>query len=96
MSAARSRPGSDDFEVLPENWEAVELFVAVGTQWRKSVVASLNGGGVIYEGLDYPAVEAAMRMFGFRRKRHRELFAAVRVMERAALKVFSDRTLRSS
>ena len=82
--------------MLPENWEAVELFVAVGTQWRKSVVASLNGGGVIYEGLDYPAVEAAMRMFGFRRKRHRELFAAVRVMERAALKVFSDRALRSS
>ncbi|ALP62823.1 DUF1799 domain-containing protein [Paraburkholderia caribensis] len=95
MAAARSRGSTDDFEVLAENWDAVELFAACGTQWRKSVVASLTGGGVFYEGLDYPAVEAAMRMFGFRRKRHRELFDAVRVMERAALQVFTDRASRS-
>lgn len=95
VSAARSRPSDDDFEVLPENWDAVEVFTSLGTQWKKSVVSSLSGGGVFYEGLDYSAVEAVLRMFGFKRKRHRVLFGAVRVMERAALAVFTARSAQS-
>ncbi|ACD15595.1 DUF1799 domain-containing protein [Paraburkholderia phytofirmans] len=95
VEVARSRPGEDDFEVLPENWDAVEVFTSLGTQWKKSVVSSLSGGGVFYEGLDYSAVESVFRMFGFKRKRHRELFDAVRVMERAALDVLSARASRT-
>ena len=95
VGAARSRPGDDDFEVLPENWDAVEVFTSLGTQWKKMVVSSLSGGGVFYEGLDYSAVESAIRMFGFKRKRHRALFSAVRVMEREALAVFTARSARS-
>jgi hypothetical protein len=95
VSAARSRANEDDFEVLPQNWDAVEVFVSLGTQWKKSVVSSPGGGGVFYEGLDYSAVESVIRIFGFKRKRHRELFDAVRVMERAALEVFSARASTS-
>lgn len=66
-------------EVWPENWPAVELFCAVATQWRASF------GGVI--GLDYTAVEAAMRMMRIKPDDRRDLFARLRVMESAALAV---------
>lgn len=44
--------------MLPENWEAVQLFWRCRTQWRR---AGLTG---IPTGLDYPAVESVMRMTG--------------------------------
>lgn len=72
-------------DVWPENVEAVELFFAVQTQWR--LVAGF--GTVIYHGLDYTAVEAAMRM---RRTRDRaRLFAQLQVMEAAAMSVLNRR-----
>lgn len=46
------------YPVLPENWEAVQLFLKCGTQWR---LAGLAG---VRTGLDYCAVESVMRMTG--------------------------------
>jgi Phage related hypothetical protein (DUF1799). len=40
--------GQDDYEVTPEAWPAVSMFLKVQTQWRVGM------GGVI--GLDYGAV----------------------------------------
>lgn len=45
----------DDFEVYPENWDALLLFLALQTQWR-------TGGMGGRLGLDYPAVEVVMRL----------------------------------
>ena len=42
--------GPQDFEVWPENWPAVELFLRCQTQWR----ISINGRA----GLDYSALLA--------------------------------------
>ena len=66
-------------EVWPENWPAVELFCAVATQWRASF------GGVI--GLDYTAVEAAMRMLRIKPADRPDLFVRLQVMESEALAV---------
>ena len=64
-----------DFEVLQENWEIVQLFLQVQTQWRT------GPGGAI--GLDYPAVEMVCRV------RRRPLTPAVldglQLMEMAVL-----------
>lgn len=68
------------FEVWQDNWPAFSFFESLNTQFRWGVM-----GGCL--GLDYPAVEAAMRM---RRIKNRpEMFEAVQAMERAALDVWN-------
>jgi len=57
--------------------ESVQLFAAIGTQWR------VGAGGAT--GLDYTAVLAVIRSMRLPRARADELFADVRIMERAAL-----------
>jgi hypothetical protein len=55
--------GPQDFEVWPENWPAVELFLRCQTQWRTSVNgrAGLDYGvvlslGSLYQMADLPRV----------------------------------------
>lgn len=74
----------DDFPVLPENWDTVHLFMAVSTQWRR--------GGMEAQpvGLDYTAVDVAMRRGGWEDP-DGELFAGLQLMEQAALAALSDR-----
>ncbi|WP_297111568.1 DUF1799 domain-containing protein [Tessaracoccus sp.] len=69
----------DDFEceVWPENWPSFQLFAELRTQWRHG----LNGP----TGLDYTAVLAVLRAKRLPRERADEMFADIRVMERAAL-----------
>lgn len=69
------------FAVWPENRRAVETFIAVATQWRWE---GMTGN---FFGLDYPGVEAALRML--RVKNHRRMFDDLRAMERAALEVLN-------
>lgn len=69
------------FEVWPSNWDALLAFLAVETQWR--VAAGV--GVTSWLGLDYAAVDVAFRRLGI----GDDEFAAVQMMERAALDVFS-------
>lgn len=75
---------ADDGLVLPENWPAVELFLACATQWHRAGMAGLPTG------LDYVALEAAMRMTGVADTDRPELFAAVRIIEHAALPILLE------
>jgi len=68
-----------DFEVYPENWDAVEMFVRCQTQWRTAT------SGVI--GLDYAAVEWVFRLYEV--KDQRTVLEDLQVMEAAALKIFN-------
>lgn len=61
--------------MLEENWSAVQLYLAVQTQWR---VAGM--GGVLI-GLDYAAVDVVMRRLGF----EDEAFRGMQVIERVVL-----------
>lgn len=63
------------FEVWPENWPAVDLFLLCQTQWR------MGPGGIA--GLDYGAVLSVARLWGM--KRLRETMADVQVIEAAIL-----------
>jgi hypothetical protein len=71
------------FEVWPENWPALDLFLALGTQWRIGPL-----GGAL--GLDYQGVHAAMRMMKV--KDRAVMFDDLHVMERAALKVWNEKS----
>ena len=66
---------SDDFEIWPENWDAVLMFLRISTQWRTSM------GGPI--GLDYGALEWLFRLYEVTEPR--SLLEDLQIMEGAAL-----------
>lgn len=63
--------------VWPDNLLAVNVFIAMGTQWR----ISANGA----TGLDYNALPVVMKMVGIPARDRPAVFEDVRVMEDAAL-----------
>lgn len=69
--------GGEAVEVWPDNLAAVNVFIAMSTQWR----TGMNGA----TGMDYSALPEVMRMTGIPRRDWSELFEAIRVMEDAAL-----------
>lgn len=71
----------DDFEVLEENWPAVEMFLRCQTQWRTTM------GGVI--GLDYSALAWLLRLYGV--EDQRALLEDLQTMEGAALTALNER-----
>lgn len=75
--------GTEDFEVWPDNWATVEVFLCCATQWR--VVAGM--GGLLYQGLDYPAVESVLRLLKI--EDVGDIFNGLRVMEKAAGEVLN-------
>lgn len=68
----------------PEHWDALQVFLACGTQWR--TIAGMSG--VIYQGLDYGAVESVIRLRGIAEPW--EVFEQVGQIERGALEVIND------
>ena len=70
----------EDFEVWPENWEVVQMFLRCQTQWRTAGM-----GGVI--GLDYGAVAWLFRLH--RVKDQRALLEDLQIMEAAVLAAFA-------
>ncbi len=65
----------DECAVLAENWDTVQAFVAVQTQWR-------HGPSGHPTGLDYASVRVAVAAMGIRFK---EVFQGLRVMEAEVL-----------
>ena len=80
------RPEPEVFEIWPENWDAVQLFASLATQWRMAPM-----GGAI--GLDYTALMALMPLFG---GASRDLLDRVRVMEAAVLKRMQEEREREN
>lgn len=68
--------------IWPENAAPLSIFLAMGTQWR------MGPRGPI--GLDYAALPAVLTLLRIKPKARRELFAALRVMEREALAAMSE------
>lgn len=72
-----------EFEVWPENWDAVRLFARVGTQWRTAFSGAT--------GLDYGVLFRLMDEQGLRGDDWAQVFADVQVLEAQALE-----TMRAS
>jgi len=65
--------------ILPENENAIELFLNVQTQWNTSV------GGIT--GLNYASVLAVINIFGY--DDSKAVFSDLQVMEITALQIFN-------
>ncbi|RJG10913.1 hypothetical protein D3879_14625 [Pseudomonas cavernicola] len=79
----REDMGSDEFWVWPDNWQAVDVFITMGTQWRVGMAGAT--------GLDYGVLNDVMRLHGIKKRGRDDVFAAVRIMESAALKVMHEK-----
>jgi hypothetical protein len=81
IEAPQQQP--EETGVYPENWQAVQLFSAMGNQWHSSM-----GGR---EGLRYEALPVVEQRLGIKKKHSADVFAALQVMEREALSVWAER-----
>ncbi len=83
--AAMARGASPEppLEILPDNWPAVEVFVAMGTQWRRAGMAGL------VTGLDYAALPAVCGALGH--DLDAELLTRLRVIEGQAIAAMAER-----
>lgn len=79
---AGERERTDEFPVWRENWETLQVFLALSSNWRTLVFPD---GTIRYQGIEYSAIKTAMWGLEVPRKRRREVFAGLRVMEEAAL-----------
>lgn len=76
--------------VWPENRRAVELFLAAGTAWRWQVLVGPSGKTrTLWQGLDWPAVQAVAAMGGY--AIDRPVLADLRDLEGAALEALNRR-----
>ena len=71
----------DNFEVLAENWEAVQMFMRCQTQWRVGMAGPI--------GLDYAAVNWLLRLYEV--EDHRSVLEDLQTMEAAVLVTMSKR-----
>ena len=74
IPAEQAKPNVD-FEVWPENWQALEMWLQVCTQWR----VGMNGA----VGLDYNVLKWLFELYDV--KDQRSLFEDLQIMETAFL-----------
>ncbi|WNL39821.1 DUF1799 domain-containing protein [Halomonas sp. PAMB 3232] len=79
--AAEAEP--DLFEVLPENWQAVETFQRCSRQWR---FAGMGGA----TGLEVPAILSVIALYQLAPKEQLERLDQVQLIERGALSVMNE------
>jgi hypothetical protein len=77
----QNRNRSKVFEVWEENWQVVEMFLRVQTQWRSTM------SGVI--GLDYAAVQWLFKLYEV--DDQRTLLEDLQVMEAAAMSAINSK-----
>lgn len=73
----KSKHPLSDFEVFPENWPIVDLFISLQTQWRETPLGL---------GLDYASVHACIDRLEKSNGKRRALFLQIQMMEFSAAK----------
>ncbi len=83
--------GSDDYEIWPENADALNAFMfAAGSQWR-----TISGpGGFVFQGLEYSEVERAFRMNPPKLTTEAEAWWGIRVLEAEATRLRNEKLER--
>ena len=91
QAAAQSRmqgpADSGDVELSADEWQAWEVFRACETNWRVLIGIGL----VHYEGIEYASLAAVMDMLAVPKKRRRDVFWMVRVLEGEAARWINRR-----
>ncbi len=73
--------------MFPENWKALQVFLALATQWRMVGVSTMTTVRLIQTGIDYAAIVPVLRLLRVKPARHAALFRKLQAMEQAVLDV---------
>lgn len=73
-----------EYEVWPENWPAIKLFLSLQTQWR-------TGGMGGYIGLDYNVLFARLDRLKLSDQDHEWMFDDIRTIESEALSIINNK-----
>lgn len=73
-------------EVWPENWQAVQIFIAMATQWR----IGMGMNGMLWLGLDYNALPVVEDRLGLPAGDRADTFVRLRLMETAARRALNE------
>ena len=73
-------------DVLPENHQAVSVFVALQTQWNLLVGMC----GCAHQGLNYGALHTVLQLMCIPKREWKPLFDDIRLMEMAALRLLNQ------
>lgn len=76
----------DEFEVWPENWQTLSVFLALGTVWSW---VTPGMGHPLRIGISAMEIKATLWLMGLKKRKRQRIFQDIRVMERVALDVFS-------
>jgi len=79
IASLHSNKDPENFELWPENWDIVQMFLRMQTQWQTSM-AGLTG-------LNYPSLQWLCKLYAV--KDPVAIFEGVQVMEMAALAVLN-------
>ena len=80
------------FRMLPDCWDALQVFTAMHTQWR---YVSAGMAGAFQTGLDYSALPAVFDVVGINgQEQRKQVFYDLQVMEEAALNHFAEERKR--
>ncbi|MEW8494236.1 MAG: DUF1799 domain-containing protein [Candidatus Thiodiazotropha taylori] len=71
---------NNTYDVLEENWDAIQLYMSVKTQWR---TGGTTGQPI---GLDYVAVDVAMNRLGIKN----DAFCQLQIIEGEILKYWAE------
>lgn len=85
MELSAALPLPDAYQLWPEHVPAAEAFLAVATQWR---TVPYGRGGVLWQGLDYGAVQAGLALAGLTLDPER--WAEVRLIEAGAIEAMNE------
>lgn len=91
ITASASKPGDTDgdhFEVWPENWDSLSVFLALGSVWSW---VTPGVGDPLRVGIPATEIKATFWFTGIKKRERQRIFQDIRAMERAALDVFSAR-----
>lgn len=76
---AHLAPPDDDFDVYEENWECLNLFLALQNDW--SMVAGLR---MVFIGIRTEAIESVFNIYKIPHKQRAKLHFSIKLMESAA------------
>ena len=79
------KPSDAAFGVLAENWPSLQVFDAMGDQWR--ILAGF--GGAYYQGLDYSALPIIEKRLGVKRRHRARIFNDLRLMAAEARQILN-------
>lgn len=86
-----SEEEQDSFPVHEDNWITVQAFMALQTQWQRSLVSDGERQWWVYVGINYGGFPTALKMVGATQKQTREIYLGLQLMEYAALPVLNAR-----